>query len=78
MGTQYAIIVEPEDAVKGGSREHRVDTFKRVTDLFPSGASRFNDTQIKLVDDVLCHRIKRIESKAAAAIGWRLEGARAQ
>jgi hypothetical protein len=78
MGTQNAIISELEDAIKSGSQEHRVDTFKHVTDLFPSGAGRFNDTQIKLADDVLCHRIKRIGSKAAAELGWRLEGARAQ
>jgi hypothetical protein len=40
MGTQKSIIGELEDAIKSGSQEHRVDTLKRVTDLFMSGADR--------------------------------------
>jgi uncharacterized protein (DUF2336 family) len=64
MSSQQSLIGELEDAIKGGSSEKRVETLRRVTDLFLNDADRLNEAQIGLFDDVLCHLIKRIETKA--------------
>ena len=55
MGAQQSLIVELEDAIKSGSSEKRVETLRRVTDLFLNDADRLNEAQIGLFDDVLCH-----------------------
>ncbi|MGP0092373.1 MAG: DUF2336 domain-containing protein [Xanthobacteraceae bacterium] len=72
MRTNNSIIAELEDAIKNGSQERRVETLRRVTDLFLTGADRFNDEQIKVFDDVLGHLIARIETKALAELSERL------
>jgi uncharacterized protein (DUF2336 family) len=59
-----SLLVELEEAVQGSSRDKRVETLRRITDLFLSGANRFNDEQISLFDDVLMQLIDRIEAKA--------------
>ena len=68
MGAHHSVIAELEDAIKSGSREKRVETLRRITDLFLNGADRFNEAQIGVFDDVLVHLIKRIESKALAEL----------
>ena len=72
MGTQHSLIVEIEDAIKSGSSEKRVETLRRVTDLFLNDADRLNEAQIGLFDDVLCHLIKRIETKALVELSGHL------
>ncbi len=72
MGAQQSLIVELEDAIKSGSSEKRVETLRRVTDLFLNDADRLNEAQIGLFDDVLCHLIKRIETKALAELSGHL------
>jgi uncharacterized protein (DUF2336 family) len=67
-----SLIDELEQAVKGGSSENRVNTLRRVTDLFLHDANRLNDDQIKVFDDVLCHLVERIEKTALAELGKRL------
>jgi uncharacterized protein (DUF2336 family) len=69
---QNSMIAELQDAIEGGSKEKRVDTLRRVTDLFLCDADRFNEAQIEVFDDVLCHLIKRIEAKALAELSTRL------
>ena len=64
MGASASIIGELEVAVKTGTPEKRVDTLRRVTNLFLEGADRLNEQQIGVFDDVLVHLIQRIESKA--------------
>jgi uncharacterized protein (DUF2336 family) len=64
MSVQQSLIGELEDTIKGGSSEKRVETLRRVTDLFLNDADRLNEAQVGLFDDVLCHLIKRIETKA--------------
>ena len=59
-----SLIAELEVAVKSGTPEKRVDTLRRVTNLFLEGSDRFNEQQISVFDDVLVHLIQRIESKA--------------
>jgi uncharacterized protein (DUF2336 family) len=72
MSGQQSLIGELEDAIKSGSSEKRVETLRRVTDLFLNDADRLNEAQIGLFDDVLCHLIKRIETKALVELSGHL------
>jgi uncharacterized protein (DUF2336 family) len=72
MSAQTALIAEIEAAISSGSQDKRVETLRRVTDLFLGGADRFNEEQIGVFDDVLGHLIKRIETKAVAELSTRL------
>jgi uncharacterized protein (DUF2336 family) len=72
MSTQQSLIVELEEAIKSGSSERRVETLRRVTDLFLNDVDRLNEEQIGLFDDVLCHLIKRIETKALVELSGHL------
>src|ERR1700744_3190961 len=64
ISTSTSLILELEEAVTAGSSEKRVETLRRVTDLFLDDADRFNEQQIGVFDDVLVHLIQRIETKA--------------
>src|SRR5262249_39746989 len=63
---------ELEYALQSGSREKRTETLRKITDLFLAGVDQFNDAQIEGFDDVLCHLIKRIETKAISELSVRL------
>jgi uncharacterized protein (DUF2336 family) len=67
-----SLIAELEEAIKSGSHERRVNTLRSVTDLFLRDVDRFNEAQIEVFDDVLCHLIERIEAKALAELSARL------
>ena len=66
------LISELEDAVRRGSQEKRVETLKRVTDLFLGGHERLTELQIQVFDDVLGHLITRMESNALIELSERL------
>jgi uncharacterized protein (DUF2336 family) len=72
MDAGQSLLAELEDAIQSGSKDRRVDTLRRVTDLFVSDADRLNDEQIDVFDEVLGHLIKRIEGKALAELSRRL------
>src|ERR1700684_3045884 len=72
MDAGQSLISELEDAIQSGSKDKRVDSLRRITDLFVSDANRLNDQQIEVFDDVLGHLIKRIEGKALAELSRRL------
>ncbi len=72
MVTLNPIITELENALKSGSSEKRIETLRRVTDLFLTDADRLNDAQITVFDDVLGHLIQRIEAKALIELSARL------
>jgi uncharacterized protein (DUF2336 family) len=72
MSVQTSLIAELENAVKAGTRDKRVETLRRVTDLFLDSADRFNDAQIDLFDDVLSHLIRRMETRALSELSKRL------
>jgi uncharacterized protein (DUF2336 family) len=72
MHTHGSLMADLEDAIKSGSQDRRVETLRRVTDLFLGDADRLNEAQVKVFDDVLCHLITRIESKAVAELSARL------
>ena len=66
------LISELEDAVRRGSQEKRVETLRRVTDLFLVGHERLSEVQIEVFDDVLSHLIRRMESAAMIELSERL------
>lgn len=72
MPNTISIISELEEACKSGSSERRVDTLRRVTDLFLYDGERLNEEQIKVFDGVLCLLTKRIEIHAKAELSRRL------
>jgi len=72
MESNQSLIAELESAIQSGSKDKRIDTLRRITDLFVADADRLNDQQIDVFDDLLGHLIKRIEGKALAELSDRL------
>jgi hypothetical protein len=72
MSAQQSLIVELEEAINIGAAEQRVETLRRVTDLFLNDADRLSETPIGVFDDVLCHLIKRAETKALVELSGHL------
>ena len=72
MHFRQSLIGELESAIHSGSKEKRVATLRRVTDLFLTGADRFTQDQIDVFDDVIGLLVHRIEGKALAELSERL------
>jgi uncharacterized protein (DUF2336 family) len=72
MRMGQSLIAELDDAIKRGSKDKRVETLRRITELFAAGADRFNDHQIEVFDNVLGRLIERIEATALAELSQRL------
>jgi uncharacterized protein (DUF2336 family) len=72
MSAQRSLIAELENAIKGGTPERRVETLRRVTDLFMGDAGRYSELQVGLFDDVLCRLIQGIETQALSELSSRL------
>jgi uncharacterized protein (DUF2336 family) len=72
MDAGHSLISELEDAIQSGSKDKRVDSLRRITDLFVADVDRLSDQQIDVFDDVLCHLVKRIEGKALEELSRRL------
>ena len=69
---ELTIFDEVEAAIQAGSAERRVDTVRRVTDLFLLSAGSFNAEQIELFDDVLERLVKTMEIRAIADVSARI------
>jgi uncharacterized protein (DUF2336 family) len=67
-----SIVDQVVTAINTGSAEKRLETIKRVTDLFLSSAGDFNSEQIELFDDVLERLTKTIEIRAIADVSARI------
>src|SRR6478735_9467349 len=72
MGSPASLIPELEDVLAHGSPERRAMTLARITTLFLSGASQFNEDHVRLFDDVFGCLIAEIETKARAELSKRL------
>jgi uncharacterized protein (DUF2336 family) len=72
LHADFSIVDEIEAAINVGSAEKRLETFRRVTDLFVSSAGSFNSEQIELFDDVLERLTKTIELRAIADVSARI------
>jgi uncharacterized protein (DUF2336 family) len=69
---QRSLIAEVETAIASGSADKRVETLRRVTDLFMVGSERYSEAQVDVFDDVISKLAERIEAKARAELANRL------
>jgi uncharacterized protein (DUF2336 family) len=72
MIAQQSLIIELEDAISSGSVDRRIETLRRVTDLFLTGAPMYSDEQVALFDDVIGRLARMIETKVLAELSNRL------
>ena len=70
--TSESLLDELQVTLAHGTVARRVETLRRVTDLFINGAVDFSDDQIGLFDDVFQCLILHIESSAKALLSNRL------
>jgi uncharacterized protein (DUF2336 family) len=66
------LLDELQETLSHGTVARRVETLRRVTDLFVGGAVDYSDEQIALFDDVFQCLIDRIETAAKALLANRL------
>ena len=67
-----SLICELESAVQSGSKSDRIDTLRRITNLFLATSERLNNDQIDVFDEVLGHLVKRMEARALKELSERL------
>jgi uncharacterized protein (DUF2336 family) len=72
MNAHPSLIAELENAVQCGSKEMRVETLRKLTDLFLETNDQLNEEQIEVFDEVLGHLVTRIETRALIALSGRL------
>ena len=67
-----SLIVELERATNSGSPERCVETMRRVTELFLTGADRYSEEQVLLFENVLGLLVERIERRAREELSTQL------
>jgi uncharacterized protein (DUF2336 family) len=67
-----SLLGELDEAIASGSSAKRVETLRRITDLFLSNADRMQGQQVDVFGDVFERLIERIEDQARAELGQRL------
>lgn len=67
-----SLLRELEISIRNGSHLQRVNTLRRVTDLFVHRAEEYDNEQIKLFDDVIARLSAEIEKTALAELANRL------
>jgi uncharacterized protein (DUF2336 family) len=72
MSAALSLIPELEQVVQHGTREKRVETLQRITNLFLDGAGSYKEVHVDLFDDVFGLLIEEIESKARAELSMHL------
>lgn len=72
MQAQQSLIAEVEQAVASQSSAKRVETLRRVTDLFMVGADSYSEGQVGVFDDVISRLAEKIEMAARAELARRL------
>jgi uncharacterized protein (DUF2336 family) len=72
LSTSDGLLDELQATLAHGTVARRVETLRRVTDLFISGAVEFSDDQIALFDDVFQCLMHHIETSAKALLSNRL------
>jgi uncharacterized protein (DUF2336 family) len=72
MSQAASVIEELEYVLAAGSSDRRTEILRRVTDLFLGNADDLNSEQNGLIDDVLAHLIRQIETTALAELGEKL------
>jgi uncharacterized protein (DUF2336 family) len=72
LSTSDGLLDELQATLAHGTVARRVETLRRVTDLFISGVVEFSDDQIALFDDVFQCLMHHIETSAKALLANRL------
>jgi uncharacterized protein (DUF2336 family) len=72
VSTSEGLLDELQATLAHGTVARRVETLRRVTDLFINGAVEFSDDQISLFDDVFQCLTHHIETSAKALLSNRL------
>jgi uncharacterized protein (DUF2336 family) len=72
VATSESLLDELQTTLAHGTVARRVETLRRVTDLFINGAVDFKDEQIGLFDDVFRCLMEHIETSAKALLSNRL------
>jgi uncharacterized protein (DUF2336 family) len=72
LNAASSIVDEVETAINAGSAEMRLETIKRVTDLFLASAGSLDSEQIKLFNVVLERLVKTIEIRSIADVSARI------
>ncbi|MCK1405375.1 DUF2336 domain-containing protein [Bradyrhizobium sp. 76] len=67
-----SLLEELQTALSHGTVAHRVETLRRVTDLFVGNAVDYSDDHVRVFDDVFQCLIERIETSARALLADRL------
>src|SRR6266700_3966288 len=70
--TSESLLDELQSTLAHGTVARRVETLRRVTDLFINGAVEFSNEQIALFDDVFQCLIVHVETSATALLSTRL------
>jgi uncharacterized protein (DUF2336 family) len=66
------LLEELQTALSHGTVAHRVETLRRVTDLFIDNAVDYSDDHVRVFDDVFQCLIEQIETSARALLAERL------
>src|ERR1700749_4203146 len=66
------LLDELQTTLAHGTVARRVETLRRVTDLFVNGAVDYSDEQVELFDDVFQCLIRHIEVSSKALLSKRL------
>ena len=66
------LLEELQTALSHGTVAHRVETLRRVTDLFVGNALDYSDDHVRVFDDVFQCLIEQIETSARALLAERL------
>jgi uncharacterized protein (DUF2336 family) len=72
MAAFTLVAEELEEAIAHGTSQKRIETLRRVTDLFVSGAEQFSEEQVELFDEVIGRLADQIEARARAELSDRL------
>src|SRR5262245_44367833 len=72
MQAAASLISDLETAITSSGSDRRIETLRRVTDLFLSNANRYDNEQVQVFDDVLGRMINHIEGRALAELSERL------
>ncbi len=67
-----SLIAELETAIQNGTKSERIDTLRRITDLFLCTHDRLSEDQVDVFDEVIGHLVKRIETRALVELSERL------
>lgn len=72
MSAQSSLISDLDETIKSSGSAQRVETLRRVTDLFLVNADRYKPEQVELFDDVLVRLVAHMEDRALAELSRRL------